>query len=349
MKKIYLSVLFSACAGIVLNAQNVPLPDKEGSLVKWMSLQEALDKTKVQQKPIILDFYTDWCGWCKKMMASTYANPNLAAYINENFYAVKFNAEGKDTIEYLGQKYVPISDAPRTTHPLAAKLLQNKLMYPTTLFLNSYDKQKNEFGFSMLAQGYLEVKKIEPLLVFQLENAYRNSQYEEFEKQYNKAFYDSAAYEKFKLINWMKPADFFGKQDSSSKKTLVFIHTEWCNSCRVMHRTSFTDELTEKYLKEKYNWVDFNPELTEPLSFHGQTFTNPRSPQIPFHQLAIALCRNNFSLPTVAILDEKLNLLDAVPLYLNPKVLKDITTYYGDNIYKAKSWQDYIKPANTAK
>ncbi len=327
-----------------LHAQNTPLPDKEGSLVKWMSLKEALEKTKTQQKPIILDFYTDWCGWCKKMMTTTYANPNLASYINENFYPVKFNAEGKDTIEYLGKTYMPVSGAPRATHPLATMLLQNKLMYPTTLFLNAYNKDKNEFGFSMIAQGYLEVKKIEPLLVFQLENAFRNSSYEDFEVQYNRSFYDSAVYKKLEAVKWQKPVDFFGKTDSSAKKTLVFIHTEWCNSCRVMNRTSFTDELTEKYLKEKFNWVDFNPELTDPVSFRGQTFTNPRSPQMPFHQLAIALCRNNFSLPTLAILDEKMNLLDAIALYLNPKVMKDITTYYGDNIYKTKSWQDYMKP-----
>ena len=85
--------------------------------------------------------------------------------------------------------------------------------------------------------------------------------------------------------------------------------------CRKIAKQFFGLSLLEleKYLKDKYNWVDFNPELAEPVNFHGQTFTNPRSPQMPFHQLAVALCRNNFSLPTLAILDEQMNLLDAVP------------------------------------
>ena len=76
-------------------------PDKEGSLVKWLTIAEAMEKNKVQPKPIIMDFYTDWCGWCKHMMKTTYADPNLASYINAYFYPVKFDPEGKDTVEYL--------------------------------------------------------------------------------------------------------------------------------------------------------------------------------------------------------------------------------------------------------
>lgn len=320
-------------------------PDAEGSLVKWVSLPDALEKIKTQPRPIILDFYTDWCGWCKKMMQTTYANPALAQYINTNFYAVKFNAETKDTIEYLGQKYTSSSDAPKAAHNLAIKLLQGKLMYPTTLFLNNYDPQKNEFSFSMLAQGYLDIKKIEPILVYQLENAFRNSAYEDFEKNYNKAFYDNATEEKLKEIKWQTPTEFFVAKDSAKKKTIVFIHTEWCNACRVMHRTSFIDSSSEKYLKEKFELVDFNPEITDPLIFHGQTFSNPRNPQMPFHQLAVALCRNSLTLPTLVVLDENLNLLDAVPFYLNPQVLKNIATYYGDDIYKKKTWNEFMNVA----
>jgi thioredoxin-related protein len=215
-------------------------------------------------------------------------------------------------------------------------------MYPSSLFLNNYDKQKNEFTFSMIAQGYLDIKKIEPILVYELENVFRNSGFEDFERLYNKAFYDTSITEKNKQVKWLKPAEFFVGQDSTKKKTLVFINTEWCNGCKVMHRTSFIDTATEKYLKEKFVMVDFNPEIVEPLVLRGQTFTNPRTPQMPFHELAIAFGKNSLTLPTLVILDEKLTVLDAVPFYLNPTVLKNITTYYGDDIYKKKSWNEFM-------
>ena len=323
-------------------AQQAPAlhADAEGSFVKWMTLDSAMEKMKTAPRPIIMDFYTDWCGWCKQMMKTTYANPDLAQYINANFYPVKFNAETEDTVKYLGQKYGRLANS--KTNALAAKLLQNKLMYPTTLFLNNFDKQKNEFGFSMMAQGYLDNVKFEPILIFTLENVFRNASYDDFKAGYDVAFFDTATERKMKELKWLTPVQAFNNKDSSSKKTVVLIHTEWCNACRVMQRASFIDTATSKYLKEKFNLVDFNPEITDAINFKGQTFTNPRTPQAPFHQLAMALCRNNFVLPSLVFLDEKMNVLDAIPVYLNGESVKNVARFYGDEINKKKSWADFM-------
>src|SRR4051812_13405847 len=108
MKKIFFGLLsFLLLTSLQIHAQlAVPAdPDKEGSLVKWMDFKEAFEKNSKVPKPFIIDIYTDWCGWCKHMMKTTYAVPELANYINSNFYPVKFNAETHDTIEFLGEKF----------------------------------------------------------------------------------------------------------------------------------------------------------------------------------------------------------------------------------------------------
>ena len=68
--------------------------------VKWYSFEEAVELNKTKPKKILVDVYTDWCGWCKKMDQNTFSHPVIAEYINKNFYAVKFDAESKEAIKF---------------------------------------------------------------------------------------------------------------------------------------------------------------------------------------------------------------------------------------------------------
>lgn len=94
MKKILL-ILFVALGTLAAQAQEI----------KWMSLDEALAAQEKNAKPIFMDVYTDWCGPCKMLDKNTFHDKAVADYINANYYAVKFNAEGKEDITYKGKKY----------------------------------------------------------------------------------------------------------------------------------------------------------------------------------------------------------------------------------------------------
>lgn len=316
-------------------------PD-EGSLVKWMTLQEAMEKEKTAPKPVILDFYTDWCGWCKHMMKTTYADPNLAAYINQNFYPVKFDAEGKDTIEYFGKIYKPTSPEPRRPHEFAVEMLNGKLSYPTTLFLNNYDAANNKFQISLSAAGYLETRKIEPILIFILENASRNCNFDDFNAQYEKAFFDTTNAKRMEQLKWTDAKTFFSPEYKHKKKAIVMIDSEWCNACKVMRRTTFSDTANLAYLDEMYELVELNSLTKDAYYYNGKEYAGAYNEQIPFNKLSMELCRNNLVLPMLVVLDENNAIIDAVPSYIHPRFLHDISRFYGDDFYKSKSWTDYI-------
>ncbi len=143
--------------------------------INWMSWNEAVAANNDEPRFIFVDTYTDWCGWCKKMDASTFANPVIAEYMNEHYYAVKMDAEMKDTIEFNGYTFVnPQPDRKRSTHQLAASLLDNKLSYPSFIFLNA------EFQRIQILPGYKAPKQFEPIMRYFVEGASQGVQYEDY-------------------------------------------------------------------------------------------------------------------------------------------------------------------------
>lgn len=129
--------------------------------IKWMSLEKALEAQKVLPKKIIMDVYTTWCGPCRLLDKKTFGNPDVSRYISQNFYAVKFNAEGDEEIFFYDKKfsnpnYNPERKGRNSTHDFT-KFLGIR-GYPTIIFFS-------EEGDPIIPlTGYFNVRQIEPYL-----------------------------------------------------------------------------------------------------------------------------------------------------------------------------------------
>ena len=129
--------------------------------IKWMSLEKALEAQKVLPKKIIMDVYTTWCGPCRLLDKKTFGNPDVSRYISQNFYAVKFNAEGDEEIFFYDKKFSnPNYNKDRkgrnSTHDFT-KFLGIR-GYPTIIFFS-------EEGDPIIPlTGYFNVRQIEPYL-----------------------------------------------------------------------------------------------------------------------------------------------------------------------------------------
>ncbi|NND95171.1 MAG: DUF255 domain-containing protein, partial [Flavobacteriales bacterium] len=93
----YYLILFAFILPLVVNAQK--------KSINWITIEEAQEKVKEEPRKILMDVYTKWCGPCKMMMANTFTNADVISYINENYYAVKFDAESPDAISFKGVEY----------------------------------------------------------------------------------------------------------------------------------------------------------------------------------------------------------------------------------------------------
>ncbi len=129
--------------------------------IKWMSLGEALEAQKIKPKKIIMDVYTTWCGPCRLLDKKTFGNRDVSRYISQNFYAVKFNAEGNEEIFFYDKKYSNLNFNPdrrgrNSTHDFT-KFLGIR-GYPTIIFFS-------EEGDPIIPlTGYFTVKQLEPYL-----------------------------------------------------------------------------------------------------------------------------------------------------------------------------------------
>lgn len=147
----------------------------DGDEIKWYSWDEAVALSAKKPRKMFIDVYTDWCGWCKKMDASTFKDKDVVAYINKNFYPVKFDAEQKEDIKYKEHtlKYQP-SAGRRGVHELAVALLDGRLSYPSYVYL---DENQDRITIS---PGYKEAPAILKELQFIAGEYYKKTTYEQF-------------------------------------------------------------------------------------------------------------------------------------------------------------------------
>lgn len=142
--------------------------------IKWMTWEAAAAANEKQPKKIFVDIYTEWCGWCKKMDATTFKDPSVVSQLNANFYAIKLNAEQKESIMWNGQEFKWYPSGRDGVNRLAHDLVDGKLSYPTYIIMDS------EFSRILISPGYMGVPDLMKELRFASENHYKTTSWEAF-------------------------------------------------------------------------------------------------------------------------------------------------------------------------
>jgi thioredoxin-related protein len=170
---ILLTMLLVACSAMT-HAQ-----DKTEQKIRWYTIKEVEELAKTEPRKVMIDVYTDWCGWCKKMDRETFGHPVIAEYINKNYYPVKFNAESKDEITFLGKTYKFVQSGARGYHELAAGLLNGQLQFPSIAYLNE------NLELLGAVAGYRSAREMEPLLNYIVEDKFEVQSLAEYQKNFS--------------------------------------------------------------------------------------------------------------------------------------------------------------------
>jgi thioredoxin-related protein len=117
-----LLLVLSAPSALALPAAGGPGPG-----IAWRTWDRGLEEARASGRPVLVDVYTDWCGWCRRMKSDVYSRAEIRDYLDRHFVVVSLNAEAADAARYEGKAF--------TSRSLAARFGVSG--YPTTVFLRA--------------------------------------------------------------------------------------------------------------------------------------------------------------------------------------------------------------------
>jgi thioredoxin-related protein len=159
---------------MVFGFLNLSVTGQGKEKIRWYNFEEAVELSSRNPKKILVDIYTDWCGFCKQMDAITFSNEQVAKYINEHYYAVKFNSETTDTIFFQGHQFINEGNGRRSAHQLSIALLQGKMSYPSVVYIDK------DLALLTAVPGFRKPDQIEPILRFFAEGHYKDKSWEDY-------------------------------------------------------------------------------------------------------------------------------------------------------------------------
>lgn len=120
---------------------------------------------------------------------------------------------------------------------------------------------------------------------------------------------------------------------SSNKKVLISIYTDWCGWCKKMDRETYKDAEVNSLIENNYVFIKLNAESNEEITYQGNKYTKA--------QFVSAFGITGY--PATLFLSSNGEPITVVPGYIEPAMFTKILTFISEDVYKKKTFDDYLK------
>lgn len=308
----------------------------QDTIVNWLSFEETLTKFTEFQKPVLVYLYAKDDNKSKKLIETTFKNSEVSNYINILFYPIKFDVTTTDSIKFFdGQVYRKQKES--KYHSLAKFLTGDSVLFPTIIMFNKK-------GEGAIFSEKFSRDSIFPLLIYYSEEIFKSTLYDEWEKNYFLAYPPGQSQIITRMkIKWLTIEEAKELHKNTPKKFLIEIYDNYNNASTVMRLQTYNNQIIASYLNSTYYRVSINLRSQEEFEFKGYIYKNLGVQYKNYHEFAVATLEGKMVFPAFLILDEELNLLDRVQVFLTPQTMEPIIKYYGDNHYKTIDYNAFIK------
>jgi len=78
---------------VMVSALALPSTTLAAEGIKWYSYDEGLALGKADKKKVYINFYADWCGYCRKMEKETFQDSRVISFLNQNYISIRINSD----------------------------------------------------------------------------------------------------------------------------------------------------------------------------------------------------------------------------------------------------------------
>lgn len=226
--KLLIKSLFSCLVYLIFSQSAIA---KEPSGIKFFkgTLQEAIAKSKAENKILFIDAYTEWCGWCKVMDKKTFTDSTVGAFFNKHYIAYKLDMERGEGI--------PVRMSYRVNG------------FPSYLFFNPKGELiQKSFGYVKPA---LFLKDCEKSLKATQLKGYSTNVNNVKDLNFPQFFIDAHKTSKERI--WPKQdtiSNYLDKQEN------LFNEVNWAILCRMYAGEKWNDFLLENHIKYRAKYGD---------------------------------------------------------------------------------------------
>ena len=142
-------------------------------------------------------------------------------------------------------------------------------------------------------------------------------------------------------VKWYSIEQAVELNKKEQKKFMVDVYTDWCGWCKVMDKNTFSNKIIAEYLNSKFYPIKLNAEQKEDIILGNTTYKFVAQGR-GYHELAAAMLNGKMGYPSVVFLDEQIRIIQPFQGYLKPKEFDQIAKFIGDNLYKTKTWEEFL-------
>jgi len=316
------------------------------SPVQWYSIEQADSLFNLQPRPLFIDVYTEWCGWCEHMMKTTFAHPGIAGFMNNNFYNVRFDAETFDTLTFHGKTYTNPGGANKPKHDLAKYLLSGRYSFPTIVYMS-----RNKQFYPI--PGYKGISELEPFLVYFSEDLNTAVNLEDFDRYFKSSYpknYEKKVMDAIPanlrpdttgVVKWytFEEAEKLSKQ--TGKPIFLSAYTTWCQSCRVADSINFRSKIIADILNTNFIPVKVDAASTQSITFFGNTFNS--GGQFQPHEFVKAYMKTSYQMPAFVFINSAGQQITEIHGFIPPAPMETILNFFAAKAYEKQKYDEYRK------